>query len=59
MVHLAVNLETAERVAVKYLPRGRTFNVAAVTRELQNQRLCHNHPHIIQLRVRRPVRNSA
>ena len=53
MVQLAMNRETQECVAIKYIARGSSFASTAILRELQNHRLCHNHPHIIQLRVRR------
>lgn len=53
MVQLALNSATQELVAIKYVERGSRFAAAPVLRELQNHRLCHNHPHIIQLRVRR------
>ena len=52
MVQLALNRETREQVAIKFLLRGNTFNAASIVRELQNHRLCHLHPHIVPLRVR-------
>ena len=53
MVQLAFNRETQEQVAIKFLLRGNTFNAPSIVRELQNHRLCHLHPHIVPLRVRR------
>ncbi len=52
MVQLALNRETQEQVAIKFLLRGNTFNAPSIVRELQNHRLCHLHPHIVPLRVR-------
>ncbi len=52
MVQLALNRETQEQVAIKFLLRGNTFHAPSIVRELQNHRLCHLHPHIVPLRVR-------
>ena len=58
MVQLALNRETREQVAIKFLLRGNTFNAPSIVRELQNHRLCHLHPHIVPLRVRGHARTS-
>ena len=50
-VSLAVEVATGQRVAIKQIPVRPRFRAAAVLRELENQRLCRGHPHIIQLQV--------
>ena len=49
-VQLAYNMETGERVAIKFIHREPDVS-HNVTRELLNHRLCALHPHIIQLKV--------
>ncbi len=51
-VQLALDRQTGEHVAIKLLRRD-MLDVDAVTREVQNQRACASHPHIVQLLVRR------
>lgn len=49
-VQLAVDGATGRQVAVKFLRRD-TLDATAVLREVQNQRACAGHPHIVQLLV--------
>lgn len=50
-VQLCEDLHTGQQMAIKFIPRGPDFNVAAVRSELANQHLCRGHPHIVQLLV--------
>lgn len=47
-VQLALDGATGRQVAIKFLRRD-TLDAAAVVREVQNQRACAGHPHIVQL----------
>lgn len=53
-MQLAADAATGRHVAVKFLLRD-TLDASAVLREVQHQRACEGHPHIVQLLVRSPV----
>ena len=53
-VHLAIDKETQEQVAIKFIERHGPTSQRIIARELLNHRECARHPHIIQLRVRIP-----
>lgn len=48
-VHLALNTETSEKVAIKKIPRGDEIS-KYIEREILNQRLCGLHPHIVKFK---------
>ena len=61
-VQLAVDTETDEQVAIKFIERGGRTSQRIIARELLNHRECAMHPHIVQLKVRpgppaRPARS--
>ena len=51
-VQLAIDRETNEQVAVKFIERAGNTSQRIIARELLNHRECAMHPHIIQLKVR-------
>jgi hypothetical protein len=50
-VQLALDTETDEQVAIKFIERGGRTSQRIIARELLNHRECAMHPHIIQLKV--------
>mmetsp|Transcript_1527 Transcript_1527/g.4535 ORF Transcript_1527/g.4535 Transcript_1527/m.4535 type:complete len:550 (-) Transcript_1527:1045-2694(-) len=48
-VQLALDMDTGNQVAIKFIPRGPNMQTKSILRELLNQRLCLQHPHIVQL----------
>lgn len=52
-VQLALDTETDEQVAIKFIERGGRTSQRIIARELLNHRECAMHPHIIQLKVTR------
>jgi len=48
-VQLARDRRTGQLFAIKYIPRGESFDVRTISRELMNQRMCSGHPNVIQL----------
>lgn len=51
-VLLALDRQTGQQVAIKFIPTGAAFKEASIQRELTNQAMCSGHPHIVQLLVR-------
>ena len=51
-VQLAIDRETSEQVAIKFIERAGHTSQRIIARELLNHRECAMHPHIIQLKVR-------
>ena len=56
-VQLAADAATGQRVAIKFLQRD-SLDAAATLREVQHQRACAGHPHIVQLLVRCDVSDT-
>lgn len=50
-MQLAIDRETQEQVAIKFIERDGNTSQRIIARELLNHRECAMHPHIIQLRV--------
>jgi len=50
-VQLAIDRDTNEQVAVKFIERAGHTSQRIIARELLNHRECAMHPHIIQLKV--------
>lgn len=50
-VQLALDTETDEQVAIKFIERGGRTSQRIIARELLNHRECAMHPHIVQLKV--------
>ncbi len=50
-VQLALDTETDEQVAIKFIQRGGRTSQRIIARELLNHRECAMHPHIVQLKV--------
>lgn len=50
-VQLALNTQTNEQVAIKFLERGGGSSQRVIARELLNHRECALHPNIVQLKV--------
>jgi len=48
-VLLALDRQTGQQVAIKFIPTGAAFKEASIQRELTNQAMCSGHPHIVQL----------
>lgn len=53
-VQLALDTETDEQVAIKFIERGGRTSQRIIARELLNHRECAMHPHIVQLKVAPP-----
>ena len=51
-VQLALDRETEEQVAIKFIERAGHTSQRIIARELLNHRECAMHPHIVQLKVR-------
>lgn len=50
-VHLALNKDTGQQVAIKFLVVDDELSGPAIMAELLAQRRCRQHPHIVQLQV--------
>lgn len=51
-VQLALNKDTGQKVAIKFLELDEELSGPAIMAELLTQRRCRQHPHIVQLQVR-------
>ena len=57
-MQLALNKDTGQKVAIKFLELDEELSGPAVMAELLTQRRCRQHPHIVQLQVRLRQRSS-